>query len=114
MPTTTQLGNIQNALAQIKLAIPPAQAAVGATADPDAKYQLTLAEIQLVNTQTTLTQALIAADDTVFATDTEKLKALAEVLLEQAAKFKKIVADVDTGVRIAGYIAEAAKFIAAI
>jgi len=107
VPTTTQLGNIQNALAQIKLAIPPAQAAVGATADPDAKYQLTLAE-------TTLTQALIAADDTVFATDTEKLKAQAEVLKEQAAKFKKIVADVDTGVRIAGYIAEAAKFIAAI
>ena len=114
MPSSVQVSDIQAALTQINLAIPPVQAAVGTNPDPNAKYQLTMLGIQLINIQTTLTQALIAADDAIFATDTSKLNAQATILKGQAANIKALITDVATAGRVIGYITQALALIASI
>jgi hypothetical protein len=112
MPSPDQLSNIHAALAEINPCIPAVQAAVGQTADPNEKLQLTQFSMLLTNVQTALTEAQIAYDNTIFAADTVKLNALASVLKTQAAGIKKILDAVDTAGKIAGYIAEAVAYIA--
>jgi hypothetical protein len=114
MPSPDQISNVQAALTQINLAIPPVQGSVGPAADPNTKYQLTLLGIQLTNIQTTLTQALIAADDIIFDTDTTKLNAQAATLKTQAATINTIITDVSIAGEVAGYVAQALVLIAAI
>ena len=110
------MGNAKQALldaiTQIRLAEQLLVQASRATSDPATLVKINTEYAHLDSYLSQLLHTLAIADDADFVKATRALKQQATALAAEEAQIKKVVADVGTAAKIAGYIAQAVAFIA--
>ena len=112
MPTPTQQKSVSQAIRAIRNAEDLLTDQIQATDDTLTCIKLTHEYNNLDSYLSELLHAQNAADDATFTNATKALRDRTEGLRADEEKLKKIIADVATAAKIAGYITQALGFIA--
>ena len=112
MPNAAQKQALLNAITQIRSAEQLLVQASRATSDAATLLKINTEYIHLDSYLSQLLHTLAIVDEADFLSATQALKKQATGLVAEEAQIKKIIADVGTEAKIAGYIAQAATLMA--
>lgn len=112
MAIADQKKTLLDSVSQLRLAEQQLVQASRATTDPAALMKINTEYSQLDSFISQMLHAQAAADDADFTNAVVALKQQAATLQTQEDDIKKIVTDVGTAAKIAGYVAQALAFIA--